>query len=540
LVQFLKCLLKIKTPQAVGHIVMLWLWSIDNAPDGDLSQVDAEDIAKAAEWLKNAEEFVTAMQEFGLIDTGMQLHDWGEYAGRLMDQRDERRRKDRERQARYRAKKAEGANADKGISHTDVTRDKDVSHACVTALPNLTKQNQTKPIISASCSSALARAETAPALEPGETSAEEAELSKAMQSGQAVIAGEPDPQANLELGRVMTFYMNRINAAPSQSSIGEAESCQLTPIPSKASTPKNRPWLLASEASAAGYTSDKPAPDSKPCPFCGRMLEHKGIILPFVPKILFSSPEPERCTCPETIAYWEQYDREKAERKVEERRKVQAATQARINRLFKDSGMRGRFQNRTFDRWEITEQNRRVFATCKKYADSFDIMLPTKGRDGRLQPPEKERNGLFIVGGYGTGKTHLAAAIANQLMKGGMPVICMTMIDLLARIRETYDKGGSGTEAQVMRLYPDVSLLIIDDLGSEQPTEWGSTTIFSIINARYEAYMPTIVTSNCGAGELVQRMTPRDATDRNAQKTVDRLREMCVAIQMDWPSWRTK
>ena len=116
----------------------------------------------------------------------------------------------------------------------------------------------------------------------------------------------------------------------------------------------------------------------------------------------------------------------------------------------------------------------------------------------------------------------------------------MTMIDLLARIRETFDSCGEGTEAQVMRLYADIPLLIIDDLGSEQPTEWGCTTIFSIINARYEAYMPTIVTSNCGADELVQRMTPRDASDRNAQKTVDRLREMCVAVQMDWPSWRAK
>lgn len=168
------------------------------------------------------------------------------------------------------------------------------------------------------------------------------------------------------------------------------------------------------------------------------------------------------------------------------------------------------------------------------------MMAPTKGRGGKVEPPQKERNGLFLIGGYGTGKTHLAAAIANQLLQTGTPVICMTMIDLLARIRETFDSRREGTEAQVMRLYADVPLLIIDDLGSEQPTEWGCTTIFSIINARYEAYMPTIVTSNCGADELVQRMTPRDATDRNAQKTVDRLREMCVAVHMDWPSWREK
>ncbi len=266
------------------------------------------------------------------------------------------------------------------------------------------------------------------------------------------------------------------------------------------------------------------------------------MIVPFIRhnKIFMWSQEPERCTCPQAVEYWEQHDREEAEKKaLEERRKKEAAIQERITKLIKNSGMRGRFQNRTFDRWQMTEQNRRAFSTCKRYADAFGLMQPGKDDQGRAKPPEKERNGLFLIGGYGTGKTHLAAAIANQLLQTGTPVICMTMIDLLAKIRETYDRNDA-TEAQVMRLYADVPLLIIDDLGSEQPTEWGSTMIFSIINARYEAYMPTIVTSNCGADELVQRMTPRDATDRNAQKTVDRLREMCVAVQMDWPSWRSK
>jgi len=142
----LKRLLKIKTPQAVGHVVMLWLWSIDNAPDGDLSQVDAEDIAEACEWPKDAEDFVAALKEVALIDDDMRLHDWDEYAGRLIEQRDDKRKKDRDRQARHRAKKAAEANANakKNVTNDNVTRDKSVSHADVTALPDQTRQDQTR------------------------------------------------------------------------------------------------------------------------------------------------------------------------------------------------------------------------------------------------------------------------------------------------------------------------------------------------------------------------------------------------------------
>lgn len=82
--------------------------------------------------------------------------------------------------------------------------------------------------------------------------------------------------------------------------------------------------------------------------------------------------------------------------------------------------------------------------------------------------------------------------------------------------------------------------LIIDDIGSEQPTEWGVSKIFAIINARYEGYMPTIITTNYSGPELVQRMTPESGDSRNAEKTLDRLKETCVGIDMTWESWRAK
>ena len=186
----LRRILKIKTPQAVGHVAMLWLWSIDNAPDGDLSKVDIEDIAEACEWPRGAETFVSAMKEAGLIDADMKLHDWDEYTGGLMEKREDRRKKDRERQARYRAKKAAQRAAQKG-------------HGTPPAAPP--PPDPPEP----------------PEPPQGPEEAQEAPISKAMQAAAAVGRPDMDPGVDPGLGKVMDFYLNRINATPSATSIEE-------------------------------------------------------------------------------------------------------------------------------------------------------------------------------------------------------------------------------------------------------------------------------------------------------------------------------
>lgn len=302
-------------------------------------------------------------------------------------------------------------------------------------------------------------------------------------------------------------------------------------------------------AIAEGWAYNEAPPEPKKCVYCGQPLYHYGMVNPLrkgQKHIYLWLPEPERCTCTQAQKYWQQVDAEKkAEEEERKRREEQRRIQERVNKLIKDSGIRGRFLNRTFDTFQVNEVNKHAYKVSKEYADNFSAMLPRKNSDGMILPPEKEPNGLFISGSYGTGKTHLAAAISNQLLREGVPVICMTMIDLLARIKQTYDRSDEATEADIMRIYEEVPLLVIDDIGSEQPTEWGATTIYAIINARYEAYMPVVVTTNYAGDELIRRMTPigpsgRPLSSKNAEKTVDRLYEMCAGVEMNWESWRVK
>lgn len=286
---------------------------------------------------------------------------------------------------------------------------------------------------------------------------------------------------------------------------------------------------MSNDPRAEGMNPPPPAP----CEYCGAMRYTKGIN--FGSRLLWMPTGPERCTCPEAVAAYEKAEaerlaKEEAERKAEETRKLND----RIRRIVGESGMGERFLRRTFDTFQITEENQGAARTAKRYADSFAELLPKRGQ------PEPGRNGLFIAGPKGTGKTHLAAAVANQLIQQGTPVICMTMIDLLERIKRTFAREGAD-EGAVLSLYKTVPLLVIDDMGKEPPTEWAVSTVYNIINGRYEAYLPTIVTTNYDDKTLVARMTPQATRDSvTAEATIDRLMEMCRGVVMTGQSWRAR
>lgn len=290
-------------------------------------------------------------------------------------------------------------------------------------------------------------------------------------------------------------------------------------------------YIMSNDPAAQGHNPPEPVP----CEYCGKMRYTEGF--PFLNRIMWNPIGPKRCDCSEAVAV---YEKEKAEKEAKEKAKREAEAdmrmRQRVAQIIGDSGMHTRFLRRTFDTFRIADENRKALMVCKKYADTFREKMPSDDTD-------PGRNGLFITGPKGTGKTHLAAAIANQLMQEGTGVICMTMIDLLDRIKETYAqrRKWDASEGDVLNTYKEVPLLIIDDMGKEPPTEWAVSKIYAIINARYEAYLPTIVTTNYSDTELVRRLTPKDTGDSTtADATIDRLREMCAAIVTTGDSWRSR
>lgn len=261
----------------------------------------------------------------------------------------------------------------------------------------------------------------------------------------------------------------------------------------------------------------------KHCEFCGAELEQVNFVLNGIVRFV---PAYKTCDCEEAKAAKEKENELKRQQIAqEEQRKNEERRKEKIKSLFGNSGMSQRALNCSLENYQPSFQNADALKVCNEYINDFDLI----SRSGR--------NGLFICGECGVGKSHLAFAVANELIKKGNSVIAMTMIDLLLKIKSSYGFGvDNASEERILKIYEDCSLLIIDDLGKEKPTDWVLQMIYSIIDRRYNALKPIIVTTNFTAGELIKRFG--DNSIGNA--IVDRLFETCQYVPIGGESYRKR
>ncbi len=187
---------------------------------------------------------------------------------------------------------------------------------------------------------------------------------------------------------------------------------------------------------------------------------------------------------------------------------------ASINRWI--GGLPEMFREASFSGLQVHEKNRHAVEAARVYAETV---------------PEP-REGLIFLGEPGRGKTHLAAAVAVTRIRRGKSVVFGTVPALLGTVKATYGDSATTSEQQVVGLMTSCSLLVLDDLGKERPSEWVEEKLYEIIDTRYVRRLPIVITTNVGLEQIERRYA------WNGEAIVSRLYQMCSGVKVDGQDWR--
>ncbi len=188
----------------------------------------------------------------------------------------------------------------------------------------------------------------------------------------------------------------------------------------------------------------------------------------------------------------------------EERAKSEALDRTRRICFHGSKMMKSRFE---------TSEDCELIKTGRNYADHF--------RDFK-----KMNKGLLLYGTVGTGKSHVAACIANELIDNGFSAYMTNFATIANELQGTFEKQ------KYIDSLNRYDLLILDDLGIERKTEFMQEQVFNVIDARYRSGLPFIITTNLTPEEL------KKTTDIGNCRIYDRILERCHPVQANGTSYR--
>lgn len=225
--------------------------------------------------------------------------------------------------------------------------------------------------------------------------------------------------------------------------------------------------------------------------YCGKCHTQKQTIVEF-----FGERKKAMCLC--------QCATQRRDAAIAEHRKMERLRQ--IMQMRTDG-----FPEREMQNWNFANDdgaNPKATNIAKRYVENFDTM--------------RERGkGLVFYGNVGTGKTFYAACIANALIDSGRPCLVTNFVRLANELNANFDRRQEFLDG--LNRY---DLLVIDDLAAERDTEYMSEIVQTVIDSRYRAKLPTIITTNLTAEEL------KNPAEIRRQRTYSRLLEMCLPVEI--------
>lgn len=197
-----------------------------------------------------------------------------------------------------------------------------------------------------------------------------------------------------------------------------------------------------------------------------------------------------------------------AKRAEEEWKKIREQERlAEISRMRVNGFERAEMQNWTFDRDD--GNNPELIKAAKNFCARFDTF-------------REHGKGILFSGGVGTGKTYAAACIANWLINKSVPVLMTNFSQIINQLQSSFEH-----RQEFISGLNSYDLLVIDDFAAERSTEYVNEIVFSVIDARYRAGLPLVVTTNLKKMEITQK-----SPDIAKERVYSRLREMCVILDV--------